>query len=512
MKVPGNQPVLIGAAQITQREADPARALGPLELAADAARQAAVDAGAGTALLEALDTIVVIRSFSETSWRFASPFGDPANPPRSLAARLGSTKARRLVYTHPGGNVPQWCVNHLCNMIARGEVDAALVAGGEALSTQKAAQRAGLALDWAEDAGGTPELWGEARRGWNDVEDRHRMAGAIFAYPLFENAIRGAYGRTLAEHQAQMGQLLSRFAAVAAENPLADRRVGYAAAEIAAVSPSNPYIGFPYTKLMNANAFIDQSAALILTSSAKADALGVPDEQRVYLHGHADAHDHWYVSDRQDFHAAPAMQQVFDAAFAIAGTHVGEIDMFDVYSCFPSAVEVACNALGIAEADSRGLTVTGGLPYFGGPGNNYVTHAIAETMTRLRARPGSKALVTANGNYLTKHSAGIYSTDPPDGPFVPADSEAFQAVVDATSGPATTETANGRATVETWTVMHERGEPAYAIIYGRLDDGTRFIANTPADRDLLTEMTQRDFLGVFGDATTQDGQAVFVPR
>jgi acetyl-CoA C-acetyltransferase len=95
---------------------------------------------------------------------------------------------------------------------------------------------------------------------------------------------------------------------------------------------------------------------------------------------------------------------------------------------------------------------------------------------------------------------------------VPADSEAFQAVVDATSGPATTETANGRATVETWTVMHERGEPAYAIIYGRLDDGTRFIANTPADRDLLTEMTQRDFLGVFGDATTQDGQAVFVPR
>jgi acetyl-CoA C-acetyltransferase len=164
-------------------------------------------------------------------------------------------------------------------------VGAALIAGGEALATQKAAMRAGRDLDWAEDAGGTPELWGVATRGWNDVEDRHRMAGAIYAYPLFENAIRAARGRTIDEHQAAMGELFARFAAVAADNPLADRRDGFSAAEIANVSDANPYIGFPYTRLMNANAFIDQSAALVLTSVAVADDLGVPDDRRADMRG-----------------------------------------------------------------------------------------------------------------------------------------------------------------------------------------------------------------------------------
>jgi len=507
----GRIPVLIGAGQITQREADPARARSPVELTADAARLAGEDAGAGQGLLAALDTIVVIRSFSDTSWRFASPFGGPVNPAKSLAARLGATDARRLVYTHPGGNMPQWCVNRLCAMVAQGEVGAALITGGEALATQKAAQRAGLDLDWREAAGGEPELWGDARRGWSDVEARHRMAGAIFAYPLFENAIRGARGRTLVEHRMAMGRLFARFAAVAAANPLADRRDGFTADAIAAVSSANPYIGFPYTRLMNANAFIDQAAALILTSEAKADEFGVPPDRRVYLHGCADAYDHWFVSDRVNFHSSPAMRLVAKAAFEMARTTEAGMNFLDLYSCFPSAVEIACAEMGIAEDDPRSLTVTGGLPYFGGPGNNYVTHSIAEMMNRLRQRPGTKGLITANGNYVTKQSAGIYSTEKPWRPFAMPDAARLQSAIDAEVGPPVTEAPQGRASVETWTVMHERGSPAYAILFGRLADGTRFIANTPEDGALLREMTEHDFLGASGRVSTREGQAVFVP-
>ena len=259
-------PILIGAGQITQREADPQAALSPLDLTAAAAKAAAEDAGGGQRLIEALDTIVAIRSFSDTSWRFASPFGGSKNPPKSIADRIGATNAGRLVYTWPGGNMPQWCVNRLFEMVTQGEVGAALIAGGESLSTQKAAQRANIALDWNEDPGGAFEHWGVETRGWNDVEDRHRMAGAIFAYPLFENAIRGHRVRTIDEHLGDMGRLFARFAAVAAENPLADRRQSFSAEEIATVSDTNPFIGFPYTKLMNSNAFIDQAAALSLTS------------------------------------------------------------------------------------------------------------------------------------------------------------------------------------------------------------------------------------------------------
>lgn len=504
-------PVLVGCGQITQREPDPAAALSPLDLTAAAARRAAEDAGPGDRLLQALDTIVVLRSFSDTSWRFKSPFGDPANPPKSLAARLGGDAARRLVYTWPGGNMPQWCVNRLFEMVTRGEVGAALIAGGEALATQKAAERAGLTLDWSEDAGGSPEMWGVEARGWNDVEDRHRMAGAIFAYPMIENAIRGHAGRSIPAHLQVTGNLFARFAAVAAQNPLADRRQGFSAETIATVGPDNPYIGFPYTKLMNANAFIDQAAALILTSVAKARDLGIPEHRWVHLHGCADAYDHWYLSDRRDFHSSPAMRTVAHEAFAMADTSMDEIAAIDLYSCFPSAVEIACQEMAIALDDPRGLTVTGGLAYFGGPGNNYVTHSIAEMMNRLRAKPGTKGLVTANGNYVTKQSAGIYATEPAGKPFAPNDPKTYQAAIDADKGAVTTETPDGRARIETYTVMHDRKGPSFGIVFGRLDDGRRFIANPPADPALLADMEARDYLGATGRVGHADGRATFTP-
>lgn len=505
-------PVLVGCGQVTQRESDPKVALAAIDLTAAAARKASEDSGAGQKLLAALDTLVVLRSFSDTSWRFRSPFGGPKNPPKSLANRLGAANVRRLVYTHAGGNMPQWSVNRLFEMVTRGEVEAALICGGEALATQKAAERAKLQLDWNEDAGGTFEEWGVATRGWNNVEDRHRMAGAIFAYPLFETGIRGHLKRSIPEHMSQIGKLFSHFADVAAKNPLADRRQGYTAEQIATVSADNPYIGFPYTKLMNSNAYIDQSAAIILTSIAKARALGIPESKWVHLHGCADAYDHWYISDRKNFHSSPAMRTVARETFEMAETTLDKITSIDLYSCFPSAVEIACQENGLSLDDPRGLTVTGGLPYFGGPGNNYVTHSIAEMMNRVRASPGSKGLVTANGNYVTKQSAGLYSTEAPKKPFKPKDPAIYQAAINADKGPSVVEAASGCGTIETYTVIHDRKGPSYAILFARTPEGRRFIANTPDDASLLADMTFRDYLGVSGAVTTSNGLNIFRPE
>ncbi len=504
-------PILVGCGQVTQREPDPLAAMSPMDLTAAAVKKAAEDSGAGQALLGALDTIVLLRAFSDTSWRFVCPFGKYVNPPKSLANRLGADRAKRLVYTHPGGNMPQWSINLMFEMITRGELEAAVVCGGEALSTQKAAQRAGVELDWSEDPGGSFEEWGVETRGWNDMEDRHRMAGAIFAYPMIENAIRGNRGRTIAEHNMAMGRLFAGFAAVAAGNPLADRRDGYTAEQIGEVSASNPYIGFPYTKLMNSNAFIDQSAAVILTSVAKAKELGIPRDRWVYLHGCADAYDHWYLSDRINFHSSPAMRRVAREAFEMADCTLDDIDALDLYSCFPSAVQIACEEMKIPLDDPRGLTVTGGLPYFGGPGNNYVTHSIAEMMNTVRAKPGSKGFVSGNGNYVTKQSAGIYSTEPADKPFAPKDPKIYQAEIDAAKGPAVTEHADGAATIETYTVMHDRKGPSFGILFGRLEDGSRFIANTPDDKGLLAEMSEKDYLGASGRVRNAEGLNLFTP-
>ena len=504
-------PILVGSGQITQREADPLKALSPMELTAAAGLKASEDSGAGNALLKSLDTIVLIRSFSDTSWRFSCPFGRYSNPPSSLANRLGAENANRLIYTYPGGNMPQWCVNRMFEMINRGELETAMIAGGEALATQKKAQRAGINLEWNEVSGGDYEQWGIDKRGWSDIEDRHRMAGAIFAYPMIENAIRGKKGRSISEHSLEMGRLFSSFASVAASNPLADRRQGYTKEQISTLNSDNPYIGFPYTKLMNSNAFIDQSAAIILTSVAKAKKLGIPQEKWVYLHGCADAYDHWYLSDRINFYSSPAMSKVAKETFEMADCTLADIDALDIYSCFPSAVQIACDEMNISLDDHRGLTITGGLPYFGGPGNNYVTHSIAEMINKVRAKPGIKGLVTANGNYITKQSAGIYSTEPTSKPFAPKNPSIYQNEINSQKGPPFIEFANGNGIIETYTIMHDRSGPSFGIIFGRLEDDSRFIANTPKDYDLMLKMTSEDFLGVSGKVKNNEGVNIFTP-
>ena len=504
-------PILVGSGQFTQFEKDPLVVLSPIDLTSKAGMKASEDSGAGKAILKQLDTIVVIRSFSDTSWRFTCPFGKYSNPPLSLAKRLGAHNVNRYIYTHPGGNMPQWCVNKMFKMITRGELEVGMIAGGESLATQKAAQRNGISLDWNEDPGGEYAQWGVDKRGWSDVEDRHQMAGAIFAYPMIENAIRGNKNRTIKEHSFEMGKLFSSFASVAVNNPLADRKQGFTADEISTVNQNNPYIGFPYTKLMNSNAFIDQSAAIILTSVAKAKELGIPKEKWVYLHGCADAYDNWYLSDRINFHSSHAMRIVARETFEMAGCSLDDIDALDLYSCFPSAVQIACDEMGIPLDDHRGLTITGGLPYFGGPGNNYVTHSIAEMINHVRARPGTKGLVTANGNYVTKQSAGIYSTEPLDKLFSPKDPNVYQAEINLKKGPVFTEFANGNAIIETYTIMHDRAGPSFGILFGRLSDGSRFIANTPNGKYLMSVMTSEDYLGKSGQVKNIEDINVFTP-
>jgi acetyl-CoA C-acetyltransferase len=293
---------------------------------------------------------------------------------------------------------------------------------------------------------------------------------------------------------------------------LATRRQGYSAEQLVTVDDANRWIGFPYPKLMNAHAYIDQSAAVVMTSAATARELGIPRDKWVFLHGCADAHDHWYVSERVDLHSSPAIRAASRQALAMAGKTLVDIDVIDLYSCFASAVQIGASEIGLAEDDPRGLTITGGLPYFGGPGNNYVTHSISEMLRRLRARPSAFGLVTANGNYVTKHSFGVYSTTPPSGPWQRESPGLLQAKIDALPKAPFTEAPMGEAAIETYTVMHGKAEPEFAVVFGRLNDsGQRFIANLPDDPAGLWDLQNRDSLGRPGHVTQVDGRNIFTP-
>lgn len=475
-------PVLVGVAQFTGHEHDPAKAPSPLDMLSQVGAAALADSG-GNGI--AMDTLAVIRLFADSSPAFRCPFGSYTNLPRSLANRLGQAP-RTQIYGPVGGNTPQLFVNMFAERIRTGEADVALIAGCEALRTQARAQKAGMVLDWSDDPGGMPETLGREVQMISRHEMAHGVAMPVHVYPLFENALAAHYGEDPVAHRGRIGALMSRFTKVAAANPFAALPVERSAAELIEPTSDNRYIGYPYTKYLNANMFVDQAAAVLLMSTAAADAAGVPGTKRVYLHGSADTHEHMLVSNRVDYHSSPAVRIGAAHALAEAGVTAAGLDHIELYSCFPSAVEIAADMIGLAHSDPRGLTLTGGLPYFGGPGNNYSMHGIAEMVARCRAEPGTTGLVFANGGYLTKHSFGVYSTTPAPG-WRRADPAAYQADIDALPAPPFTETPGGAGAVETFTVVHDKGNPAFAILFVRLDDGCRALAQMHDGLEVLID-------------------------
>ena len=492
-------PVLIGAGQFTYRGAADASP-SPLKMIKIAAERAAADAGLDIGRLADLDALAVVGFTVDApgnGGRF--PFPRLHNPPASLARRLGANP-RYAVYSHMGGNTPQQLVNTLCERIARGENDFALAVGAEFLGalTKRLKTGAGFEDYETEDDQPEPQRFGDPRPGVSPYEQLHGLGAPINTYPLFENALRARDKRSLAEHQRRMGELMAPFTRVAAANPEAWFPIARTAEELITVNERNRMIGYPYPKLLNAIMEVDQSAGVLIASVKKARELGVPEDKWVFLHGCADAADLWNPLDRQNYHSSPAMRLTGKRALEMAGMRLDEIDVIDLYSCFPVAVEIGAEELGLDLDDPRGLTVTGGLPYAGGPGNNYVMHSIAVMMQRLRERRGAKGLITGNGWYLTKQSTGVYSTDPVEGPWAREDPAVIQRQIDALPHPVIVERPEGAATIETYTVVHGREGYRLGIVIGRDSNGHRFVAEAPKDEATLRDLESVESVGRTG--------------
>jgi acetyl-CoA C-acetyltransferase len=292
------------------------------------------------------------------------------------------------------------------------------------------------------------------------------------------------------EYLRRMGELFAPFSTVAVDNPFAAAPVERSVDELITVTESNRMIAEPYPRLLVARDQVNQGAAALLMSVEAARRLSVPEENWVYLHGHADIEEQPLLQRPDLGHSAAAVVAVREA-LATAGIGIDDIATFDLYSCFPVPVFNICDGMGIATDDPRGLTLTGGLPFFGGAGNNYSMHAVAETVIRMRSAPGEFGLVGANGGILSKYSVGIYSTTPTD--WKPDRSAELQAQVAGWPTETVAEAAEGDATVETYTVRRDSGRLT-GIVIGRLDDGSRFLSTTEDD-ELIALLTDGDPLG-----------------
>lgn len=485
-------PVIVGVGQFTERiDLDGYRGMSSVELATEAAKAALHDCAAdAAAVAQAIDTVAGTRQF-EISGPQSATLGVSNNYPRSVARNVGAEPARAILEVI-GGQSPQHLVTEFAGAIAAGEADAVLLFGSENTSTLRHFSKRDDKPDHSETIDGQLEDRGYGYDGiFDEYTIKHGLIGAPVQYGLLENARRARLGLSVADYRQAMAELFAPFSQVAAKNPYSSAPVERSAEELATVTESNRMICDPYPRMMVARDQVNQGAAVLLMSVESAQKLGVPEEKWVYLRGHADMKE-IKLLERAELGYSEAAVIAVNEALRIAGIGLDGVAAFDLYSCFPFPVFNICDGTGLAPGDERGLTLTGGLPFFGGPGNNYSMHGIAEAVNEMRDKPGQFALVGGNGGIASKYSVGIYSTEPAN--WMADGSADLQTEFNAQQRVAITETADGPATIETYTVRYD-WTPRTGIIIGRLDsDGSRFLATT-TDEALVQLLSEGEPLG-----------------
>ena len=396
--------------------------------------------------------------------------------------------------------MPQLVVNKLAVEIQKGELDIAIVAGGESSYSRSRAQKENVTLNWTPEAQGTPaplQIIDDAAMS-SPEEIARKIFLPVQIYPMFETAIRAKAKRSIAEHDRLISELWSRFSGVAAANPNAWSQTALSEEQIRTVSPKNRMIGSPYRKVMNSNNQVDMAAALIICSAEKATQLGIARDRWVFPISGTDCHEHYYISNRYSFSDTPAVRLGGAMACELAGVSLSDISLVDLYSCFPSAVQLGAKSLNLP-LDQQ-LTITGGLSFAGGPWNNYVMHAIATMMINLRHDNSStqNGFIWANGGYATKHSFGVYSSTPPANGFRSGSPQSTIDALEQRELASTDQAASdvaGQATIEAYTVMHNRdGEPETAIAAVLLKDSRRAWA-TSLDLQVATALCTDEWVG-----------------
>ncbi len=474
---PERTPVIVGVGETTHRTKDPAESLEPIALMERALRAAERDAGAS--LLAAIDSLDIV---CEVSW----PYEDASG---LLTGRIGAAPARALL-GEVGGESPVRFIHEAALRIARGESQVGAVVGAEANYSVVAAEKAGATLPWSPK---DPNPRIERAKHWSlPLALQHGVFAPTTVYPLYENATLAAWGQTPREALAESGLIWSRFSEVAAGNPYAWSRDPFTAEQITTPSERNRLIAWPYTLRMVANPQVNQGAAVIVTSLARALELGIPRERLAYVWCGAAAKEPRQYLERDQYVCSHAQDAVFDSVLEQVGG-IERFDLIELYSCFPVVPKLARRTLGLPATAQ--LSCTGGLSFFGAPLNNYMTHATAGLVRGLRERPGKLGLLYGQGELVTKHHAIVLASQPPKRDLLTPE-YSVQAIADGRRGavPELVLDYAGAASLETFTIVYRRdGMPEFGAVIARTPQGTRLMARVDAsDAATLGVLTDLD--------------------
>ncbi|MDB5652574.1 MAG: hypothetical protein JWQ94_187 [Tardiphaga sp.] len=468
-------PVIVGVGEFSDHPKELTAGLEPLALIEQALKRAEQDAGGK--LLHEIDSLDIVNFLS---WRYS-------NPAKQLSDKLGIAP-KHAHYGPVGGESPIRFIHEAAKRIARGEATVAAICGAEAQSTATKAERAGVTLPWTPFAKDAPE----PLRGANYQKPMASTLGVakpVTVYPFYEAASAAHWGQTPRQALAESGELWSRYSAVAAQNPEAWLKHAYTADEITTATSDNRLIAWPYTKLMVANPMVNQAAAILVTSLAKARAAGIAEDRLIHIHGGASAEEPRDYLDRDQYVESHAQNAVLKAALALAGGT--PFDAIELYSCFPVVPKMARRTLGLG-ADVQ-PTVAGGLTFFGAPLNDYMAHAACAMVRKLRAGAGL-GLLYGQGGFVTKHHTLVLSRQAAAEAL--SQSTSVQAEADRNRGevPAFVTQASGVGTVESFTVIYGRNNAAeHGVVILRTAGNARALARVPLqDQATLAHLLHMD--------------------
>ncbi|MHA1985835.1 MAG: hypothetical protein ACW98D_04255 [Promethearchaeota archaeon] len=475
-------PIIIGAAQYTQPKGTK-NALDPLKLIARVSQLAMEDTKIKN-INELIDSVNVVFF---ASWSYE-------DAPGELCEMLNINPLNKTL-SLSGGNTSLRILNQAAISLYEGKCKMVLITGGEAWYSSSLARNGKIILNWPKyiktkytEAGSMKSL--------NEFEQKYSLHIPSISYAIFETALRKASGRNLKEHQLSIGRLFEKFSKVGSNNPFAWLKKSYTAQEIITPSPKNRNVNHPYTKYMCSNPFVDQSGAILLTTQEFAEELNVEPSKWIYLMGGGNLQNIFNITQRPSLIKSPAVKYGSRLSLAQAGLKKEDIDRFDFYSCFPSMVQIMRNALKLKEDDPRPLTITGGMPFFGGPWNNYSLHPVITAVNQIRENPSLKIMQIANGGWNTKISIAIYGKSPPIKPWSTNEFSETQQEILKEKLPNPVEEANGILTIEAYTITYKRdGTPDLGIVIGFLDNGSRTLAVLKEDSQILENLSQQELIG-----------------
>lgn len=486
MHVPARTPVIIGVSQWTARRED-LPAAEPLTQWEKVCIGAAEDAGLPPSTVRQAQALMITDCMS---WRYDDPVA-------RLAERLGAEPKVGKIST-PSGTAGQTMLQNAADLVRKGEVDLALVCGGEALASVRAYRKAGAVPPWSHVHPEGPEHYFDLDAHQHPGESAIGLTegvGAVYGFAMRDIARRAHLGITPDRYRQDLGETLAGMTKVAVGNPHAWFPQERDAQFLITPTADNRMVSYPYTKHMVSIIDVDMFAGLLVASEEWADAHGVPRDRRVYPWTYCYAEDPVYIAPRDKLWKSDAMEAASKAALDAAGLTIDDIRYVDLYSCFASAVNFGRDALGISDRPAEDVTVTGGLPYGGGPGSSYVLTSLARMVGKLRADPGSKGLVSGLGMLMSNHNYGIYSSEPPGPDVRQPDMAAVQASVDAIPQRAIADSYAGEAIVATYTVAHGRdGEPSSGAFICDLPSNARCYA-IMRDPELLAEAERSELVG-----------------